>query len=208
MMNTIKMLFLLSIALITYNLFGETLSEYTPKRIGTISSGPEEGRIGYGYGYGENVAIGSGGYIHPRTFSVKNGKFFIPDVVNKRIVIFDLNFVHQKTIENLTKEPYTSKLEIDKEENIYTNVFSFGLTKIDKNGKIVYQIDKKKLPKLVYRKDNFFAIDDQLFIYNDNKEIEKLDDSGKIEKKETAIEKLKQMSRTNNLRENILDKLP
>lgn len=159
--------FLILLCLITIiSTYGEQLNEYSFEIINKIKVGSKEGMIGWQFL--------PGGITGPATLFVSNDEIFVPDRMNYRVNIYDLDIKFKRTLmekgKNEVSATYIMKMD-DNGNIIYISTIS-GLIKIDSNGNRLFSIDYKILPRKVKNQYNFFPIEDNIFIYNDNNEIE------------------------------------
>ena len=153
-----------------------SINEYPLIKIKDITSGKDEGQIGW------EPAV-AGGFSGPTSIAIsKDNKLYVPDRVNYRINIYDLNFNFIKTIieKTIKKAHFTQNLKIDDDNNIIYLSSSKGLVKINSDGDNFFSVAKKQLPRQVTQYKNFFPIADKIFIYNDENKIECITNKGEF----------------------------
>jgi hypothetical protein len=178
---------------------GDELNQYTIYKVKDIPAGKEKGMIGW------EPAV-AGGFSGPTSFAISADNIYVPDRVNYRINVYDLNFNFIKTIieEGKNLIPFSSNMKADKNGNIISYIQGFGLKKIDINGKETFSIPKNVLSNEVNQYRNFFPINDEVFIYNNQGEVEYINNSGKVENVNNAITKLQEITREKEQLENEL----
>ena len=198
-MNKIIYIFLFFIFL-TGLLYSDELSNYSIIKIKDIPSGKEEGMIGW------QPAI-AGGKSGPSCFAISKKNIYIPDRVNYRINVYDLDSVFIRSIveQKDKKAHFSNSLKIDEKGNIIYLSSRTGLRKIDNNGNIVYSLDKN-LPRKVHQYKSFFPLNDEIFIYNDQGEVESISNSGKIEAVCKAKARLQEITNTEDKLQNTISR--
>ena len=173
---------------LSFCLNSEELSIYPIEKVSSISTGKEEGMIGWQ----SPIAGGSSG---PRAFVIaKDKKIYIPDRVNHRINVYDINFKYLKTIIEKKKESHFAlSMKIDGDNNIISLLIGKGLKKIDQEGNTIFFINWKELPNNKDNRYNYFVINKHIFLYNNNK-IQSITPDGKIEETEKALLTLKEIA--------------
>ncbi len=175
------------ISLFMNNVFGDNLNEYQTIKVRIIQSGFSDGMIGW-----EKPDAG-GGY-GPLTFVIsKNNQIYVPDRVNQRINIYDLNGNYLRTIDEEKPAHFSNTLRVDLNGNVI-GVSYYGLRKIDPNGKGIFTINSKALPKSVINSHDFFALNDDVFIYNDRDLIQYIDKNGSIRSTKEAVKRLMEIT--------------
>ena len=192
-MKKIYLLFGLLIFCILLTSNSYSINEYSIIKIKNIASGKNEEQIGW------EPAV-AGGFSGPTSIVIsKDNELYIPDRVNDRINVYDLNFNFIRTIiekEN-KKAHFTKKLKIDDDGNLIYLSSSKGLVKINSNGDNLFLVDKNKLPRQVTQYRLFFPIADNVFIYNDQGEVAYIDNTGKIESADKAVNRLIEIENKN-----------
>jgi len=196
-----KKLFFIFYVFLTFSIlvFGDDISEYPITLVKEITAGQGDGHIGW-----EKSVAGSP--TGPSCFLITDDYIYIPDRVNYRLNVYDIAYEYQKAIieKGKKKIQYTKSLKIDDYGNFVYYTSSGGLRKIDDSGNTIFSIDKKSLKqndlyKELNFKRNFFLIDNDIFLYNDNNEIQYINKSGEIESAEKAVARLIELSEDNTL---------
>ena len=162
-------------------------------KIKIINTGNKEGEIGLDL----SRAYG-GGCPSPTTFSISsNNKIYIPDIINKRINIYDSELTYVKSVlEKDTKELYSAhNISIDKNGNILGISGKFNFIKINSNGETIFKFNKKLLSHDIKYNKNFFLIDDYIF-YTDNKQIKHINNNENNRNNESTKEILERLNKT------------
>ena len=125
------------------------------------------------------------GFVGPQTFAIdSSGKFYISDVINCRINIYDKDFSFLRHIDNSNiKEQlyFTYKINVNSQSDIIIYSDGYGLLKIDKDGKLLFYKKNSELPSNIVGGYDFFKLDNIVLLYDkDNNKIKMIDDTGKI----------------------------
>ena len=172
------------------SLYCDELSKYSISLINEIMTGSEEGFIGW-------QPPVAGRHSGPRTLAISNNnKIYIPDRVNYRLNVYDFNMNFIKTIfeKGEKNAQFTNILKVDVNENIYFAKATFGLIKIDNKGNEIFKINTELLPRNILSHNEFFPVNKFLFFYNDKNEIQYIDNDGKIQNSDKALNLLHKLS--------------
>jgi hypothetical protein len=186
MKNIIIIILLLFYSFFSYT---EQLNTYSFIPVKVIQTGSEEGKIGW--------QASPSGYTGPTTMYIdKNSIIYVPDRVNNRINLYDLDINFLKTIIEKEKKyaHFTNKMKVDENGNIIYISTKAGLQKIDPKGNNLFTIKYKILPRNVKNRQNFFPINDVIFIYDDNNEIEYITSEGEIISGEKITSKITELT--------------
>lgn len=169
---------ILIIILILNSLFiySEQLSAYNFETIKVLQTGNKEGQIGW------QPAI-AGMFSGPISFCITQKRIiYLPDRVNRRLNVYDMNFNLLKTIieEEEQYVHYTPKIKADNNGNIIYLSYKSGIKKINDNGATLLSVSYKQIPDEVKHRYNFFPIADNIFIYNDENKIECITNKGEF----------------------------
>ena len=82
---------ILSLTLLLGSLYSEELNNYSIIEIKVIPTGKTEGMLGW------ELRV-AGGHSGPTSFTISDKYIYVPDRVNHRINVYDLNFNFVKTI--------------------------------------------------------------------------------------------------------------
>jgi hypothetical protein len=168
----------------------DNLNEYVFIKNQTIQTGKEDGKIGW------QPAI-AGRPSGPSALAISDQEIlYVPDRVNYRINAYDLNLNLIKTIiEKGNKEcHFAIELKIDKNENIIALLSGKGLKKIDQQGYSSFFISWHNLPNNGSNYNNFFPLNGDIFLYNNENKIQFIRNDGAIQKTDKAIEQLRGIS--------------
>src|SRR4030042_2751723 len=110
------------------------IKSYKPVRLFQIPKGFENGQIEI-----EKNRIKLGGTPGPLSFTIYENNILIPDIINKRIAIFDFkgNFIKNIITENKYIIPAGHKIIIDNNKSIIF-LQDDKIFKIDQNGSIIF----------------------------------------------------------------------
>jgi hypothetical protein len=150
-----------------YNSYCDDINYYEQIKIRSIEIGKDNGKIGLNF---KPVGPQS-----PYTFSIgKNNWIYVPDAVNYRINVYDLNLNYISEIV-VTDKQYNwiynaYKINIDMNQDLIIFYPDKGLIKINKAGNFIFEIDKGILPVSVIGSKEFFLIDNYILYYDDSKE--------------------------------------
>lgn len=183
-MNIIVLLLLI----LTGWLYSEELNNYSIIEVNVIPTGKKEGMIGW-------MPRMAGGHSGPTSFTINNKYIYIPDRVNYRINVYDLNLNFVKTIiEDKKESHFAFAIKVDENENLTSLLVGKGLKKINQSGETLFFIPWKDLSDST-QTYNYFVLKDEVFMYNNQGEVEYIDNSGKIEGTDKAIAKLLEISK-------------
>jgi hypothetical protein len=187
-----KLFFIFILCVISLTLFCDGLNNYQLEKAKVILTGKEKGLLGW------EPAV-AGGKSGPTSFAISSNRLYVPDRVNNRLNVYDNNFNYLNTIFDKTDNVihFATKMKVDEQGNIVASIASFGLKKIKADGSDVFTIKYADLPSQVRDQNNFFPIDSDVFIYDDNEEIAYITDKGQIVKGSEAIDRLKFHSSAN-----------
>jgi hypothetical protein len=191
-----RIMFILILCALSASLFCDNLSDYQIEKVKVIPTGKEKGLIGWE----RSVAGGKSG---PTAFVITNYYTYVPDRVNNRLNVYDNNFLYLKSIlfdKNDIAIPCATLMKADESGNIIIYINSFGLKKIKADGTEMYTLKYEELPNQVNQFNNFFTIDSDVFIYDDNEEVAYITDKGQIIKSGDALSRLKSIPSVNTTR--------
>ena len=198
-MNRISIIFSLFI-FISQMLLSDNLNNYPIVKIKNIKSGDKEGELGWQPG-------DAGSYSGPRTFAItENNHFYIPDLVNYRLNVYNEKVEFLKTISENTNKiiPGCSNIYIDNAGNITGLLNTYGIKKINNNGEELFTTKRKQLPKQVYQYRNIFLINNEILFYNDQHEVEIINSTGVIERLDIAKKQMQTLSLQEETQQNNL----
>ena len=174
-----KMLYSLFIVIINIAMI-YSINNYPYILIGTVNAGnadvsPDNGQIRFAPEF-----INMGG--HPPqliTISEKN-QLYVSDVISGRFNIYNLNMDFIRTIRLKTLMPSGGKILVDNEENIIgLSLLENHLVKINKNGELIYRINRNNLSIQLRDQNKFYLINSGLLYFDEKSNgIEILDASG------------------------------
>lgn len=178
---------LLIMILICFKLFSQ-LSSYELEVFKTIAVGKELGEIGWA---GSKPSIGAA--YSPSTFSFnKKGEVYIPDLVNKRINIYDSNLNYLRTIvdsDNKARSHHAIKIVFTDDESFFSVSYN-SLVKSQNDGKTLFVLNTNKDPYSSYRFTNIHYIDEKLYFYMYNGFILSIDSLGNLLSNKESIKNL------------------
>ena len=186
--------------IISLNIFCQDLMKYKITKIKEIKTGKEEGELGF-----KISLLLAGGSPGARTFSLSYNRIFVPDLINKRINVYDLNLNFIKTIEEKGNSSchFARKIYVDIDINLIC-LSSKGLKKIDYDGFRKFSLKREQLPNEINQYKNFHLINNQIFFRNDSKEIQMIDETGVVRGRGQALEAIQNIESKmeNNLNQN------
>jgi hypothetical protein len=175
---------------ITSFLYGEMANAYDRVLIKTIQIGSKDGQLMYD----KNALPGK-----PFTFTIsKKNIIYVCDTLKWRISLFDLSLNFIKNINYFFKEdniafvPDTIKINDNDDIILFSNLH--GFIKIDNSGVKKYYIDIRNQDHNIGNLNNFFAIDDYVFYYDDKENLIVIDKAGTIKDVEFVKEIIKSYS--------------
>jgi len=170
-------------------IFSNEFSNYLIQKVNSIPVGKEESMIGWRSAY-------AGCQSGPITFTIKNNLFYIPDITNQRINVYNDKLEFIKTINEKGKKiiQTANRIIVDDKKSIIAYTQGYGLKKINDYGETIFYIKYDELPNEIKSNKNFFPTDDIVMIYNDNNGIEYITPDGKIIKDEKATKKMEELT--------------
>lgn len=189
-MKKTVLIFLLLAGCISLPVFTDNIHSYSIEEIGTLSSGSEEGQIGW-------QSRAAGRETGPVVFTITDeGDIYIPDRANERINVYSSDFKFLRVIneEGRKRGHYAEILYIDRDDNlIYYDIFT-GFAIIDQNGKRLVDVSNRSLPKNQVRVfKNIFLIENDIYMYNDKNQPVLMTKEGQIQSPEDTQAELQEL---------------
>jgi len=169
-----KILFLLYIIfLFNINSWGQ-INAYEHELIKTFPIGNGDGEIGF-----NSKAVEGAGRVAPLSFSISNKlDFYLGDIVNKRIVVFNQNLEYKREINWKSAGRISKKMIITDDNDIIVYLPYSGLFIIDENDNIK-EINYNLPDYNELSNNNYFYFDSYIFYYDINKKLKASDKSNK-----------------------------
>ena len=186
-----KIIQILIMCLIVTNIYADVFNTYDIVKEKEIEKGSEINQLGWDESRKEG-----GGVPGPKSFTIsKQYEFFIPDVINRRISIFNKEFdlVNSIIVDKNRKYHFSNLLKTDKNGNILIQ-YRNELSKLTKQGDLIFDFDIGNFPHPVIRDGNFFPIDENVIFYNKEKKPIVITQEGFLLKETTSLQKLNEIN--------------
>lgn len=184
--------------LISFNLFTLQMNQYAINNIKIIKNGSALGEIGFNI-----INAYAGSSPGPKAFSIGiDNHIYVPDKINKRINVYDMNmaFRHTITEERNTGGYSAFKILVFPNSDIFCLSGNKHLLRFNNEGTLLFDINWRKLYYDV-PDENFFIINNSILIYNREKMPLLIEKSGNILSNEESISKIETI---NQERENFI----
>ena len=135
--------------------YSQTASVYHAKAVIVLSTGTDEGQVGYRKSYGEG-----GGFAGPTDYAFSpESNLYVSDHINSRIDVFDrdFRFVRSIHVKDFGDYPVINRLEVNSAGEMLAVVDLEGLYLLDKDGEVLFTMKQGGLSAAVIKRyDAFF----------------------------------------------------